>query len=142
MSMDDIRAAAHRVREEFQDPYALASQRIATDGVSLFVRLADEEVVHVPTGQLAMREVLDEHLRYIACDERGQAQTLRLRHFPRSAEVIIDPRFGWGSPVLATSKIRVADIVDLWRAGESLTDVAEEYGLQVSVVEDVVRLAA
>lgn len=142
MPMHDIRAAAQVVRQEFDDPYALARKRIATDGVTLFVRLADERLVQASTGQGAIREVLDEHLRYIEWDSRGEAQRLHLRHFPDSADVIIDPRFGWGSPVLGHSKVRVADLVELWRAGESITGVAEEYDLDVSVVEDVLRRAA
>lgn len=42
LPMDDIRKAAELVRQEFNDPYALAHRRIVTDGVALFVRLADE----------------------------------------------------------------------------------------------------
>nr|WP_168218389.1 hypothetical protein [Nocardioides eburneiflavus] len=39
MSLADIKKAAAIVRAEFDDPYALASKRIATDGVTVFVRL-------------------------------------------------------------------------------------------------------
>lgn len=142
MPMRDIRAAAAIVREEFDDPYALARQRIATDGVAVFVRLADEQLVHASSGQLAIREVLEEHLRYIEWDSEGGAQRLRLKQFPDSADVIIDPRFGWGSPVLGRSKVRVTDLVELWRAGEPIAGVEEEYDLDVNIVEDVLRFAA
>lgn len=142
MNMDEIRAAADLVREEFGDPYALARKRIATDGVALFVRLADESIVHAVTRQHAIPEVLRDYLRYIDWGRDGTASRLHLRHFAASADVIIDPRFGWGSPVMADSKVRVADIVDLWRAGERISTVAEEYGLSVDVVEDVLRSAA
>lgn len=140
--LGEIRAAVTLVREEFDDPYALASRRIATQGVALFVRLADENVIHAVTRQLAIREVLDEHLRFIEWDEAGQAQRLRLRQFPTSADVIIDPRFGWGAPVLGRSKVRVADLVELWRAGEPISGIAAEYDLDTGVVEDVLRHAA
>lgn len=142
MDMDEIRAAAELVRREFNDPYALARKRIATDGVKVFVRLTDESLVHAPTNQLAIREVLQDYLRYIEWGRNGTATRLHLHHFSTSADVIIDPRFGWGSPVMADSKVRVADIVGLWRAGERITTVAEEYGLSVDVVEDVLRSAA
>jgi uncharacterized protein (DUF433 family) len=142
MPMDDIRKAAELVREEFDDPYALAHQRIATDGVALFVRMADESFVHARDRQLAIPEVLREHLRYIEWEAGGNAKRLHLRHFPESADVIIDPRFGWGSPVLGGSKVKVEDLVGLWRAGERFTTIAEEYGLTVDVVEDVLRQAA
>lgn len=140
--MGEIRVAAELVRDEFDDPYALARKRIATDGVSLFVRLADESFVHARSGQLAIREVLTKHLRYINWDKDGTARRLHLHDFSPNADVIIDPRFGWGTPVLADSKIRVTDIVRLWRAGEPISTVAQEYGLSVGIVEDVLRHAA
>lgn len=140
--MDDIRRAAELVREEFDDPYALAHRRIATDGVALFVRMADESFVHARDRQLAFPEVLREHLRYIEWDSDGNAQRLHLRNFPHAADVIIDPRFGWGSPVLADTKVKIEDLVTLWRMGEKFTTIADEYGLTVDVVEDVLRLAA
>jgi DNA-binding transcriptional MerR regulator len=111
--LEEIRRAADLVRTEFKDPYALARKRIATDGVTLFVQLADESIVHASSRQGTFREVLDGHLRYIDWGRDGTASRLHLRHFPASADVIIDPRFGWGSPVLAESKVKVADIVTL-----------------------------
>lgn len=65
MSTDDIRTAAHVVREEFDDPYALARKRVASDGVTLFVRLADQSVVHARSREHAFRETLDGAPRYI-----------------------------------------------------------------------------
>lgn len=142
LPMNEIRLAAEMVRDEFDDPYALARKRIATDGVTAFVRLADESLVHAHSGQFAIREVLCEHLRYIEWDREGTARRLHLRHFSASADVIIDQRFGWGKPVLAESKVRVNDIVSLWRTGERISTVAEEYDLTVDLVEDVLRQAA
>lgn len=142
LSMDQIRRTAALVREEFDDPFALATRRIATDGAALFVRLADESIVHAPDRQHAFTEVIERHLRYIDWDSSGYPARLHLSHFPDSAHVVIDPRFGWGAPVLAESKVRVEDLVNLWRSGESLKTVAAEYDLSVDVVEDVVRQAA
>lgn len=56
--------------------------------------------------------------------------------------MIVDPRFGWGAPVLAKSKVPVEAMVSLWRTGESISAVAEEYALPVDVVETVLRQAA
>lgn len=142
MPMADIRAAVEMVRREFDDPYALARKRIATDGVKVFADLADQGVIHAASGQAAIREILTDHLRYIEWDDAGEAIRLRLSEYPEAADVIIDPRFGWGSPVLGATKVRVADLVDLWRAGEPIATVADEYGLTVDVVEDVLRRAA
>lgn len=142
MPMPDIRRAAELVRREFDDPYALARKRIATDGVALFVKMADNSLIHVRDRQVAIADVLSDYLTYIDWDDTGNPQRLRLRDFPEGADVIIDPRFGWGSPVLAESKIRVEDLVALWRTGEPIRAVADEYGLSVDLVEDVLRQAA
>jgi uncharacterized protein (DUF433 family) len=142
MPLDDIRKAAALVRAEFDDPYALARRRIATDGVSVFVRLADESLVQARDQQRALREVIESHLRHIDWDTAGNPVRLRLPQYPTAAAVVIDPRFGWGSPVLADSKVKVEDLVALWHAGESIRTVAAEYDMTEAVVEDVLRQAA
>lgn len=142
MPMDEIRRAAAIVRAEFDDPYALAKRRITTDGVAVFVRLADESLVRARDHQQAIKDILEHHLHDIDWDDTGTAIRLRLHHYPSSAEVVIDPRFGWGSPVLVANKVKVEDVVALWRTGEPIRAVAEEYDLTETVVEDVLRQAA
>lgn len=142
MPLEDVRRAAELVREEFDDPYALASRRIATDGVAVFVRLADDSLIHARDNQRAIREVLSEYLRFIEWGKDDSPQRLRLPQYPESADVMIDPRFGWGAPVLNSNKVKVDDILTLWRTGESIKAVATEYDLSESVVEDVLRQAA
>lgn len=44
--------------------------------------------------------------------------------------------------MLGQSKVKVEDLVSLWRNGERLSAIADEYGLIVDVVEDVLRQAA
>lgn len=142
MPMDEIRRAAAIVRAEFDDPYALARRRIATDGVAVFVRLADESLIRARDHQHAIKDVLEHHLHDIDWDDTGTAIRLRLHHYPAGAEVVIDPRFGWGSPVLTANKVKVDDVVALWRTGEPISAVAEEWDLTETVVEDVLRQAA
>lgn len=140
-SLGDIHVAAQLVRREFNDEYALASRRIATDGVDLFVKLADESVVRVKTNDFGIREVLDDYLSYVTWDDAGRPSRLRLRQYPEAADVVIDPRFGWGAPVLGRSKVPVDAMLQLWRNGEPMSVVAEEFELPSSVVEDVLRAA-
>lgn len=139
--MDEIRNVAGIVRKEFDDPYALASQRIASDGVTLFVELADKDLVN-QHWQVPIRDVIKHHLQFIRWDNEGRPKQLQLAQYPERAQVIIDPRFGWGRPVMAASKTPVSAIVDLWHAGESMDVVAEEFDLSRDVVEDICRVAA
>lgn len=141
-SMDDIEIAADVVRAEFGDQYALASQRIATDGASLFVELADKSIVQPHNNQLGIREVVEDYLRFITWDDEGKPKRLRLRQYPERASVIIDPRFGWGAPVLEDSKVPVESIRALWRNKTRMSVIAREFDLPTDVIEDVLQVAA
>ena len=71
---------------------------------------------------------------------------LRPRQYPESAPVVIDPRFGHGRPVVAANRVAVNAITDLWEAGESVEDIAYDFGMtpeQVGVLcRATVRLVA
>lgn len=137
-----IRDAAAAVRAEFNTPYALASKRIATDGVDIFVRYADEDLARVGDNQRPVREFIADYLRYISWDAAdGFSDRLRLRQYPTVAPVIIDPRFGWGAPVVEATKVPVDAVVDLWLAGEPLEAVADEYDMTREQVEAICRTA-
>ena len=140
-SLPRIQAAAALVREEFGDEYALASQRIAHDGVDLFVQLADLQLVRTDDRQSAIREVLADHLRYITWDNTGRPARLQLKLYGDACPVVIDPRFNWGGPVLEKGLVPVDSLVDLWNAGEKIDTIAGEFGLTRDVTEDVLRAA-
>lgn len=143
LSKKKIRDAAAAVRREFNTSYGLATRRIATDGIDIFVSYVDDDLVRAHDGQAPIREVIDKHLRYITWDEvDGSPTRLTLEQYPDAAPVVIDPRFGWGAPVITTNNVQVDMVVRLWRAGESLDAVAEEYGLSRDVAEAICRIAA
>lgn len=142
LSKNTIRQAVFEVRDAFGTPYALASKRIVTDGVDLFIRHSPDEYTRVGDKQVPIREVLEDYLRDISFDHDGFPGRLKLRRYSDAAEVIIDPRFAWGAPVLADEKVPVQAVVDLWRAGEPMTVVAEEFDLSPDTVESICRVAA
>jgi len=138
-----VREAAATVREEFGTPYGLATSRIATDGVDIFLHYADQDLARASDGQRPIREIIDQWLQYITWDASDQSPVrLQLRQYPDTAPVVIDPRFGWGAPVVESTKVPVDAIVRLWRAGETLDAVATEYGLTRDVTETICRVAA
>jgi uncharacterized protein (DUF433 family) len=142
LTKQKIRAAAADVRKEFDTPYGLATKRIATDGIDIFVHYADDDIVRVGDNQRPIREVISNYLEYIKWDTADSFPSrLRLSQYPDVAPVIIDPRFGWGAPVLESTKVPVDAVVDLWLAGESLEDVAYEYDMTREQVEAICRIA-
>lgn len=137
-----IRDAAAAVRREFGTAYGLATKKIVTDGVDIFLDYADGDLARVGDQQRPIREVLDGYLRYISWDADDEfASSLRLRQYPDNAPVVIDPRFGHGAPVTQENRVPVDAIVEMWLAGDSLKDVAYEYDLAPEQVEAICRAA-
>jgi uncharacterized protein (DUF433 family) len=142
----EIRRAVRRLRAEF-GPYALLTHRLASDGRSLLRDLRAPGSEDPPSwervvdGQAVLPTVVDDHVRYFEWDHDGYPQRLTLRSYARAgAEVILDPRFGYGQPVFARTKVRVVDVLRLVAAGEAPEDVAGDYGLSFVELSAAVQL--
>ncbi|MFD8969982.1 DUF433 domain-containing protein [Streptomyces sp. NPDC059568] len=147
LRMSEIREAASAVRGAFDTPYGLVSKRIATDGVDIFVEHGLGDLRRARDGQAPIHEVVAEYLRYLSWDEGDDfPYSLQLRQYPKAVPVVIDPRFGHGLPVVAANRVPVNAVTGLWEAGESIEDIAYEYGMEPDQVDElcraVVRLAA
>jgi uncharacterized protein (DUF433 family) len=145
LSAQGLRVSVTRLRNQFADEYALATRRLATDGVSLLVDMAashDEPMwTRAIDGQAVIPEVIDRYLKFVTWSKKdGYPARLRLKTY-EGADVIIDPRFAFGQPVLERQKIRVQDILDAFWAGESPHTVAAELGVKTDEVEAVIRSA-
>jgi uncharacterized protein (DUF433 family) len=53
--------------------------------------------------------------------------------------VVIDPRISFGRPVLAGSGIPTAVIADRYKAGESVDELADDYGRKRLEIEEAIR---
>ncbi|MGH8656325.1 MAG: DUF433 domain-containing protein [Gammaproteobacteria bacterium] len=53
--------------------------------------------------------------------------------------VVIDPRLGFGRPVIEGTGIRTEVIIDRFRAGEPIDSIAEDYGRSRAEIEEIVR---
>lgn len=129
------------VRDAFGTDFALASKRIATDGVDIFIEHADGVMARVGDHQMLIRDIVGNYLRYITwADNSDYAARLKLPGFGDDAQVIVDPRFAWGDPVVERNKIPIRAVLDLWAAGEPISVVADEYGLSVPEAEEICRV--
>ena len=145
LTMQHIRAGVARLRKETGDEYVLATNMIASDGGDLLYNAASKvapEWVRAHDGQLAIRQVVEAVIKYVSYAEDGYASRLKLRPYG-AADVIIDPRFGFGQPVFGASKVKVETVADLFYGGEeSVEDIADEYDLSTEEVEIVLRVMA
>lgn len=142
LTVPEIKAAATRLRRELGSEYALASSRLATDGVSLLVDMSDDwehpRWERARDGQRVIDEMIRDFLRFVTWHGDQYPTRLTLPTY-RGADVIIDPRFGFGQPVLERSKVRVEDILDAFRAGAANSVVADEFGVEPAEVEAIIR---
>ncbi len=138
-----VRAALDYVRRHFGSRHPLAEQKFETDGVNLFISRFHDLISASESGQLAMREMLTAHLQRIDHDAAGHA--VRLYPFTRKREVneprivVIDPFISFGRPTISGTGITTSIIAERYKAGESMDELAEDYGCQRSQVEEAVR---
>jgi uncharacterized protein (DUF433 family) len=94
-----------------------------------------------------MRRVLEAFLERVEWGPGGHVT--RLYPFPRRDDavdqpkaVVIDPRVALGRPVLTGTNIPALILVQRWRAGESLAELARDYDRPATEIEEAVRWAA
>ena len=91
-------------------------------------------------GQLVFNEVVDQYLRRIEFADDGYARLIRLPGY-EAATVVVDPTRGFGQPIFGSGGARVEDALSMFWAGESLAEMAIEYGVPESQLEDALRVA-
>ena len=134
-------------------PHALASKNLYTDGAEVLWEFAQQSGEDDPdgavargllvprSGQYVFKEIVEHYLRQISFGDGKYADLIRLPQY-QHANVVLDPKRGYGQPVFGNSGIRVADAIGPLRAGESFDSVAEDYGVPVSELRDALDLSA
>lgn len=138
-----IRPALKRLQDEFGREYALVAPNLATDGVDVlwdFSRTSEGEgLMDGANGQLVMREIVQDFLRYVVWADDGYPRALHLRNCQPS-KVVIDPYRAFGQPFFEGSRTRVWDVANMLKAGEDPQVVAEEHGVSIDDVRTAARV--
>lgn len=122
-------------------PAWLQRDRLAHDGADILRNLADRgnpEWIRARDAQAGIPGYIEVGLEHIEFDSDGIPGRVRLGRYA-GAEVIIDPRFGFGQPILEEQGVRVQDVAELFLAGDSIAVVSQEFGVAAPVVESIVR---
>lgn len=143
-----VRPALERLSQEMGIQHALASQKLFTDGAEVLFDYAGKaggedaeavrELVVVRHGQRVFTEAVEGCLQQIVFDSDGFAARVPLPGFEH-AHLVADVRRSFGQPIFAHGGARLEDALSLFRAGEKLSVVAEEYGIPYVELEDAVR---
>jgi uncharacterized protein (DUF433 family) len=112
---------------------------LCTDAGEVFLDRYGELIELSASGQLAMRKVFDEHLKRVEWD----ARQFPVRLYPfisaeapdSSRPIAIDPHVAFGRPVVQRAGISTVTIADRIDAGETVADLAADYGLSAEEIE-------
>lgn len=138
-----VRQALIFLKKQFPSDHPLADQQFETDGMNLFVEKYGRLVNISQAGQLAIRELLKAHLRRIERDPAGLPTKLylftRQRQPDEPRTILVDPSISFGRPVLAGTGIATAVLAQRYKAGDSMDELAGDYGRARSEIEEAIR---
>lgn len=138
-----IRPALNRLAAEFGREYVLVAPNLATDGIDVlwdFSRSSEGQgLVEGRTGQMVMREIVEDYLKYLTWADDGYPRMLEFRHCQPS-KVVMDPYRAFGQPIFEGSRARVRDVANMLKAGEDPQVVADEHGVSPEDVRTAARV--
>jgi uncharacterized protein (DUF433 family) len=151
VKLPKVRRALDYVRREFLIERPLIDQAFQTDGLDLFVERYGDMIYASREGQQAMKEIISVYLQRIERDTRGLP--VKLYPFTRDTEsdaapksdpclVVMTPTVSFGRPVIAGTGIPVSAIYERYKAGDSVADLARDFRLETSAVEQAIRCEA
>lgn len=144
LSLQSITAGMAVARRELGDRF-LVRGVLAHDGKDVLLNLPDREAasewIRARDMQGGLPGVIERGLTHITWGPDDLPQRVRLVAY-EGADVIIDPRFVFGQPMVADRGVRTEDILQMFLAGDSVHDVAAEFRVPVQVVESIVRTHA
>jgi uncharacterized protein (DUF433 family) len=142
VSVKDVRSALAYAEKRLGIDRLLLRQELCTEKGRVFLDRYGELIELSASGQLAMRRLLEEHLKRVEWDT--SKFPVRLYPFVSPATlgearpIAIDPRIAFGRPVVVSKGISTAAIAERVDAGESVDSIAEDYELHRSDVEQAV----
>ena len=145
ISLPKVRDSIGYVRAKLGTDRPLIDQQFKTNGIDLFVEHASHWLNASKQGQESLRGEFALALARIERDRSGMP--IRLFPFSRSTapdaqqpkSIVIDPRLAFGRPVLSNVAVPTEIIVDRFRAGDSMIEMARDYGVDEKEIEEALR---
>lgn len=142
ISIKALRQAVDYAERKLKIDRLLLRPELRSDAGQLFLDRYGELIDLTASGQIAMRQVLDAHLKRVSWDT-ARFPT-RLHPFVvgdatgAAMPIAIDPAISFGRPVVLSRGISTAAIVARIDAGERPADIATDYDLTIRDVEQAV----
>jgi len=142
VSIKALRKALAFAERALQIERLLLRRELRTDAGRIFLERYGELIDLSASGQLAMQQLLEEHLKRVEWDD--WQFPVRLYPFvsteaPSSERPIaIDPRIAFGRPIVIRAGVSTAAIAERIDAKETLDELAADYGLSITEIEQAV----
>ena len=137
-SLPKIREVVDICQEIFESDRPLLSHTFRVGGRDAFVQGKKGVLVSVLRGKrtTAWNDVLEPFLETVDYQD-GWAQ----RWWPagRSSQVVLDPQFGYGLPVVEGTGVRTEILVERGEAGDSIDQIAADFGVSTESVRDALK---
>ena len=138
-----VRSAIDYLAREYGDDHPLARRGFVTDGVEVLARHFGRPLNTSPTAHEGIRKAIASHSERVEYDESDVASCVYpfTRGVGRKGPklIVINPAVGFGRPVIAGSGVHTEVIASRVKAGELMTDLADDYRLQPAQIEEAVR---
>lgn len=132
--LSSIATTRHYMAQTFNSEFPFAEYRFKTDGFHLLMNLSEAEpdletqdlIVGDAGGQIGWNVMMEDRLLQFDYDLRYE---LALKWFVagQGSPVVIDPRIAYGAPMVKGIPTWV--LKGRWDAGESISDIKEDFGL-------------
>jgi len=142
MPMARIRTALDYVSRQFGWKRPLIEQDFKTDGVGLLIEHLGNLIDVVAGGQIVMRKCVEQHLQRMEWENKLVARLYPFTHANKDESpkiVLIDPKYSFGRPFLAKTRVATAIIAERYKAGDSIEHLAKDYACPQAEIEEAVR---
>ena len=128
---------------EIDHRHPLISRELETDGLGLFVEHYGQLINISRDGQTAMRNVMSAALQRV--DRDSESIPIKLYPFTRlaiddaPAMIVTDPALAADRPVIAGTGLATQVITERYKAGESVSELAQDYERVPAQIEEAIR---
>lgn len=145
VALGELRRAIDYAERKLNLHRLLLSPELRTAAGQVFLDRYAKLINLGASGQLAMRRLLEDHLKRVEWDDARFP--IRLYPFAGAADrgaersIAIDPQVAFGRPIVRRTGVSTAAIADRLDAGETVEALAEDYDLTRDEIEQAVLYA-
>jgi uncharacterized protein (DUF433 family) len=141
LSLKAIASGMKAVREQLGTDM-LKEGVLAYSGQDILINLARKsdapEWTRAKDLQTTIPKIVDEGLKLISWDKQQYPQSVKLTAYG-DTDIVADYRFAFGQPIIKGTRTRVDDVIQLFKAGETLKNICDELVVENAVAESILR---